>query len=80
MSPGSILIGVAVMVAVGAYLARPFRRTDSNLLDEVLERWVAQVRAEKMTPAAFCPQCGQPVAPPDRFCRACGKPLPGEPG
>lgn len=78
MSLGSILIGVAVMVVIGAYLARPFRRTDSNL-DEVLERWVAQVRAEKMAPAAFCPQCGQPVAAEDRFCRACGKPWRGEP-
>jgi len=79
MSVGSILIGVALLLVVGAYLARPFRRTQADL-DQALERWVAQVRAEKLAPPAFCPSCGQPVAAGDRFCRACGKPLRGEPG
>lgn len=79
MSVGSILIGVALLLVVGAYLARPFRRTQADL-DQALERWVAQVRAEKLAPTAFCPSCGQPVAAENRFCRACGKSLRGEPG
>lgn len=78
MSMGTLLVGLAIALIVGAYLACPFRRTSFNL-DEALERWVAQVRAESVAPGAFCPQCGKPVAAEDRFCRACGKPLRGEP-
>ena len=83
MSVGSVLIGVAVVMVVATYLARPFRSARvSKDLDREIEGWVAQVRAwgmlsgENGVPGA-CPHCGHPVAPDDRFCAACGAPLPG---
>jgi hypothetical protein len=83
MDVGSALIGVAVVLVVAAYLARPFRSTwVSRDLDRVIEGWVAQVRAEGTLPGedgapGACPRCGHPVAPDDRYCAACGAPLPG---
>ncbi len=46
---GSILVGVAVILVVGAYLARPFRVVrvaEGADLDRDIEAWVSQVRAE----------------------------------
>jgi hypothetical protein len=45
MSLGGILVGVALILVVGAYLARPFRTATD--LDRAIEAWVAQVRAEE---------------------------------
>ena len=83
MNAGSALIGVAVVLVVVAYLARPFRSTQvSRDLDQVIEGWVALVRAEGKLPTEdgtpdTCPCCGHPVAPHDRYCAACGAPLTG---
>ena len=85
MSIGSALVGVALVLVVGAYLARPFRRAEVDL-ERAIEAWVAQVRAEGQRLALsglegsrgaeeavnFCPQCGRRVIPDHRFCPGCG--------
>jgi hypothetical protein len=90
MSIGSLLIGLALALVVGAWLARPFRRAADP--DREIEVWVAQVRAQAQSPSFtarqeeepgpareeevnFCPRCGRPVGPEDRFCARCGAPI-----
>ncbi|MGD1997169.1 MAG: zinc ribbon domain-containing protein [Anaerolineae bacterium] len=76
MSIGSILVGVALALVVGAYLARPFR--SGGGLDRQIEAWVAQVReAGAGGRADYCSQCGRRVGPDDRFCPGCGTALQG---
>ncbi len=84
MSIGSILVGVAVTLVVGAYLARPFRIApvgEGADLDQDIETWVAQFRARGVTtgsvetdsePVNFCFECGRHVGHDDRFCPGCG--------
>jgi ribosomal protein S27AE len=90
MSPGSLLIGLALALVVGAWLARPFRRAADP--DRAIEYWVARTRAAGGGPPGaaelaspqrsgvarvnFCPRCGRRVGPEDRFCARCGAPLP----
>jgi len=87
MSPGSLLIGLALALVVGAWLARPFRRAAAP--DRAIEYWVARARAvggeplgaaegrpEPADEVNFCPRCGRRVGPEDRFCARCGAPLP----
>lgn len=87
MGIGSMLVGVALALLVGAYLARPFRRPSAEF-DRALEHWVAQARAAQQAggpsaaspptregPVNFCPRCGRRVGPDDRFCAGCGAPL-----
>lgn len=82
MSIGTVLVGIAVVLLVGAYLARPFRKGEADL-DRAIESWVAQVRAEgrpkegepEAGSVSYCPQCGRRVRPDDRFCSGCGTPL-----
>ncbi len=45
MSIGSILVGIAVLAVVVAYLARPFRPAAGASVDRTIEAWVAQVQA-----------------------------------
>lgn len=45
MTVGSMMIGIAVLAVVVAYVARPFRRTTNARLDRTIEAWVAQARA-----------------------------------
>ena len=90
MGIGSIFVGIALLLVVAAYLARPFRVARAGAdLDRAIEAWVAHVRAEGHEDAGieehesertgrrvnFCPQCGQRVGPGDRFCAQCGAPL-----
>ncbi|RLC77020.1 MAG: hypothetical protein DRJ03_11025 [Chloroflexi bacterium] len=92
MSIGAILVGVACALVVGAYLARPFRRTEIDP-DRAIEAWVAQARAEKAgkresretgaqrsrraeETVNFCSKCGRSVGPDDHFCPGCGAKLP----
>ena len=87
MGIGSILVGVAVALIVGAYLARPFRVAKVTTdLDQAIETWVAFVRAEGAVPSPaekgleptnFCHQCGRRVVSDDRFCAGCGTLLRG---
>ena len=94
MGIGSVFVGVALLLVVAAYLARPFRVARAGVgLDRAIEAWVAQVRAEGQRSRAaeeqgskgaegqvnFCSQCGRHVSPDDRFCAQCGAPL-GEGG
>lgn len=81
MSIGSILVGVALVVGVGAYLARPFRQGRVDL-DRAIETWASQVRvsgADKDAEEAvnYCARCGRRAGPDDRFCAGCGRPLSG---
>jgi DNA-directed RNA polymerase subunit RPC12/RpoP len=50
MSLGTILVSLAVVVGVGAYVAWPFRRTDAlgaeADLDRMVEAWVRRVQTE----------------------------------
>jgi hypothetical protein len=91
VSVGSVLVGTALLLVVGIYLARPFRAAQGGAdLDQVIEAWVAQVRAEgwegreaeekgeeEAERIAYCPQCGRRVGPGDRFCAGCGTRLRG---
>lgn len=86
MSIGSILVGIACVLVAGAYLARPFRRSEADL-DQAIEAWVARVRGSREVEVQgsgkveeavnFCPQCGRRVSPDHRFCPACGTRLRG---
>ena len=60
MSPGSLLIGLALALVVGAWLARPFRRAADP--DWAIEYWVARTRAAGGGPpgAAELPAGGEP--------------------
>jgi len=81
MSPGSLLIGLALALVVGAWLARPFRRAADP--DRAIEHWVAQARAAGIEPrsgAAWRPAVSEPRSeaewrPPDEvnFCPRCGR-------
>ena len=47
MGIGSLLVGVALAVVVGAYLARPFcGPRPVSAVDRQIDAWVAQVREE----------------------------------
>ncbi len=73
MNIGTLLVEIAVVALVVAYLARPFRSPKE--LDQTIERWIKAARPEPAA-SATCPQCSQAVAPTDRFCRRCGHTLP----
>ena len=90
MGIGSILVGVALLLVVVAYVVRPFRVAGAKAgLDRAIEAWVAQVRVEgqrsrgaeeQQTKGAeehvnFCPHCGRRVGSGDRFCAQCGASL-----
>jgi hypothetical protein len=90
MSIGSIMVGAAVALVLGVYLARPFRPSrGAASLDRTIDSWVAQMRAEEKSTAlgdsadgadervSFCPQCGRAVGTDDRFCSGCGTGLRG---
>ncbi|MFL7793705.1 MAG: zinc ribbon domain-containing protein [Anaerolineae bacterium] len=74
MSIGSILVGVAVLLFLAAYVARPFRRAEVDL-DALIEARVARVRRERSDGAHLCPHCGHHAGTGDRFCAGCGMPL-----
>ncbi len=46
MSIGSILVGGAVALVVAAFVARPLRQARVGDVERLIERWVAQARAE----------------------------------
>ena len=82
MSIGSILVGVSVALLVAAYLARPFRPTQSGGdFDRAIETWVARARSqvpvepelEPEQPVGPQPEAPQEVAEPVNFCLQCGR-------
>lgn len=47
MSAGAVLVGIAVLAVVVAYVARPFRSLSrGDDMDETIEAWIAQVELE----------------------------------
>ncbi len=81
MSPGSLLIGLALALVVGAWLARPFRRAADP--DRAIEYWVARARAvgggpigeAEGRPAGSEPRSEAEGHPTDEvnFCSRCGR-------
>jgi hypothetical protein len=48
VSTGSVLIAAALVLVVGAYLARPFRLARAQAdLGQAIEGWVAQARVDR---------------------------------
>jgi hypothetical protein len=45
MSIGTVLVAIALVLVLAAYLARPFRKPAD--LDQAIEAWVAQVKREQ---------------------------------
>jgi hypothetical protein len=79
MSFGSALVGLSLLLVTLAYMARPLRRAPAADLDQAIDAWVEQVRAEQPDEAGrFCRQCGRRTDADDRFCAACGAPLSGQ--
>ena len=84
MSIGSILVGIALILGVGAYLARPFRRGRVDL-DRAIETWVSQVRVDEgggdaaasagTDAAAFAEEDAAAEAPQEavNYCPQCGR-------
>jgi hypothetical protein len=93
MGVGSVLVGVAFLAVLVAYVGRPFRSVGEGVDPEkAIELWVARVReAQGLNPQAgepaspglrgdavnYCPECGRLVASSDRFCSGCGTRLRG---
>ena len=88
MGVGSIIVGSALVLLVGAYLVRPFRKVAvESAPDWVIEAWVAQVRergeyadpeqfaAEVQGEVEYCTKCGRRAEPDDFFCAQCGAQL-----
>ena len=80
MSIGSILVGVAIALVVAAFAARPFRRTQADDVERLIERWVAQARAEteseKQEAGGRGQEAGgrgQEATEPAAFCPQCGR-------
>jgi hypothetical protein len=93
MSLGTVLVGISLLLAVVAYVARPFRTAIAALdPQKAIEFWVAQIReGQELNPEAeepagsdiradginYCPECGRRVTSGDRFCSGCGTRLRG---
>ena len=86
MSIGALLIGLAVLILLVAYVAGPFRRVESDL-DAQIETWIAQVRrsehvgrqqadtdriADASVERAAGSDAEQPMSSPPHFCHQCG--------
>jgi hypothetical protein len=77
MGVGSILVGIAVAIAVGAYVALPFRKAGGGP-DRVIEAWVAQVRASGVAPRRAEGRTRrrhrvEPSSEGVNFCPQCGR-------
>jgi hypothetical protein len=93
MSIGTVFVGIALLMVVVAFVARPFRTaTPGRDLAKAIESWVSQIREEQelrpegREPASldlradainYCPECGRRVTSGDRFCSGCGTKLHG---
>ncbi len=76
---GSILVGFAVTLIVGAYLARPFRVVsvgEGADLDRDIEVWVSQIQVEDLVIDAAETDLLEEADPePVNFCSKCGRRL-----
>ena len=78
MSIGSMLIGVALLAVVVAFLARPFRREGAATTDRVIEAWVARAQmddweAEEDLGPETTVEDRAPVAQDINYCPQCGR-------
>ena len=78
MGIGSVLVGLAALVVLAAYVALPFRSTSLDV-DRAIEVWASQDRNLENDDIAvdgrFCTACGRQAQPDDRFCSGCGTEL-----
>jgi len=76
MGIGTIFVGVACALVVGAYLARPFRKTEMDV-DHRIESWVAQAQAGGGTEGRGSreaeEQRGRGAEGAVNFCPQCGR-------
>jgi len=96
MDVGTLLVGIALVLVVVGFIARPFRAAARELDPaEAIEFWVARAREADETSAPpaegsvspdpgesvnYCRECGRRVAADDRFCSGCGTRLRGGAG
>jgi hypothetical protein len=76
MSIGSILVGVAVAILTGAYLARPFRPAGGEgEIDRAIEAWVARAGEESVYEESVQeePDRVERVEEPINYCSRCGR-------
>lgn len=82
MSIGSILVGLAVALVVGAFVARPFRQMRASEVERAIESWVAQARAEQRAEGKGQEARGrkqearekaEEAEEPAAFCPQCGR-------
>jgi hypothetical protein len=77
MSIGSILVGVAVLAVVAAYLAQPFR-SGATVSDRAIEAWVAEVQRSEGAPGDHVKGSGRSDDLPSggagiNYCSQCGR-------
>ena len=80
MGIGTVLVGIACALAVGAYLARPFRKTGMDV-DRKIESWVAQARSgvwagggmDEREKSGAVEQRGRGSVKAVNFCPQCGR-------
>jgi hypothetical protein len=80
MSIGSLLVGIAVLLIVVAYLARPFRPTDGAGVDRTIEAWVSRVQASErveLQPVDEEARRAEGATSPQtiNYCPQCGRPV-----
>lgn len=77
MSTGALLVGIAVMTVVLAYVARPFhRRPGGEDLDKAIEAWIAEDRLDTGEVKRSRPNEAKPggvEAPAANCCSRCGR-------
>ncbi len=73
---GTILVTLALSMALAAYILRPFQ-AETDDIETAIEERVAELRQEDPdeAQAQFCTQCGRRLGPDDRFCAQCGHPV-----
>jgi hypothetical protein len=76
MGIGALLVGVALALVTGVFLARPFRKGGAGDLDQTIEDWVLQARAHS-SPADLpsAPDSGiedHKIAITGAYCSQCG--------
>ncbi|MGD2105104.1 MAG: zinc-ribbon domain-containing protein [Anaerolineae bacterium] len=77
MGIGSILVGIAALAVIAAYLAQPFL-SGATISDRVIEAWVAEVRPSEGAPGDRVKASGRsddlpPGGADVNYCSQCGR-------